>query len=249
MASPEYAKTIVRKWFKEFAKSALFKELPARYQQDAKQIILLFAECMAGYFEDPPLSWNGDDAFDCVVHLIPEKMIVEKEYFTALAPVLLAFFEFLGIDTIEKTWSLELIKAIRGKDKEILKNAKCTLEEPKQNKPTSKKGSKSPLSNANENVLVKPDSTPDFIESSLRDFHDKVAKMFPDDQNLNEKIDLLDGLVCDVFSNMLVEIEGCGDRDTANNKLRSMTEKELYDKLDNLLYHAIVRKFYDRHIT
>src|SRR5271157_6374688 len=101
MASAEYAKTIVRKWFKEFAKSALFQELPVQYQQDARQIILLFAECMADFFEDPPLSWNGDDVFDCVVHLIPEKMIAEKQYFTALVPVLVAFFEFLDIDTIE----------------------------------------------------------------------------------------------------------------------------------------------------
>jgi len=55
-----------------------------------------------------------------------------------------AFFEFLDIDTIEKSWSVELIKAIRGKDKEILKNAKFTLEEPEKKTPTSKKSSKAP---------------------------------------------------------------------------------------------------------
>lgn len=102
------------------------------------------------------------------------------------------------------------------------------------------------MPNANERARIKSDSAPDFFEGILHEFHEAIAKIFPNDQNLNDKFYLSDGLIHDVFPSLLVEIEEGGHPDAALKELLSMSEKELHDKLDNLLYKVILRKFYDR---
>ena len=128
MASTTYAKSIVRKWYKEFPNSDLFQALPSVYQKNAKWTVELFAELMAGYMDATPSTWDGEDVYEVVVHIIPRKSIFDKETFEGFCPILRAFFEYLGRKIIEKSWSEELISALKNKDQELLQNAKLVLD-------------------------------------------------------------------------------------------------------------------------
>lgn len=128
MASPAYAKSVVRKWYKEFPNSDLFHALPPVYQKNAKWTVELFAELMAGYMDATPSAWDGEDVDEVVVHIIPRKSIFDKETFKGFCPILRAFFEYLGREIIEKSWSEELVSSLKGKDQELLKNAKHILD-------------------------------------------------------------------------------------------------------------------------
>lgn len=128
MASIAYAKSIVRKWYKEFPNSDLFQVLPSVYQKNAKWTVELFAELMAGYMDATPSTWDGEDVYEVVVHVIPRKSMFDKETFEGFCPILRAFFEYLGRNIIEKSWSEELISSLKNKDQELLQNARHVLE-------------------------------------------------------------------------------------------------------------------------
>ena len=128
MASTTYAKSIVRKWYKEFPNSDLFQALPSVYQKNAKWTVELFAELMAGYMDATPSTWDGEDVYEVVVHIIPRKSKFDKETFEGFCPILRAFFEYLGRKIIEKSWSEELISSLKNKDQELLQNAKHVLD-------------------------------------------------------------------------------------------------------------------------
>ena len=128
MASGSYAKSYVRKWYKEFPKSDLFQALDPVFQKNAKWTVEFFAEMMADYMDNPPLSWNGKDTAYLVVHLIPSKSIFEKSIYEGFCPILRAFFEYLGRNFIEEKWSKELVKSLTGRDHELLKNARTVVD-------------------------------------------------------------------------------------------------------------------------
>jgi hypothetical protein len=128
MASGTYSKNYVRKWYKEFPKSDLFQALDPVFQKNAKWTVEFFAEMMADYMDDPPLSWNGEDTKELVVHIIPRKSIFERKIYEGFCPILRAFFEYLGRDFIEEKWSRELINALRSKDSLLLQNTKSVIE-------------------------------------------------------------------------------------------------------------------------
>lgn len=127
MASGIYAKNYVRKWYKDFPKSDLFQALDPVFQKNAKWTVEFFAEMMADYMDDPPLSWNGKDTKELVVNIIPRKSIFERKIYEGFCPILRAFFEYLGRDFIEEKWSRELINALRGKDSLLLQNARSVI--------------------------------------------------------------------------------------------------------------------------
>ncbi len=54
MASRTYAKSIVRKWYKDFPSSDLFQARPPAFQRNAKWMVKFFAELMVNYMDDPP---------------------------------------------------------------------------------------------------------------------------------------------------------------------------------------------------
>lgn len=81
MASSTYAKSIVRKWYKEFPNSNLFQKLSPIYKKNAQWIVEFFAELMADYMDATPNTWDGEDVYELVVHIIPRKGIFEKEIF------------------------------------------------------------------------------------------------------------------------------------------------------------------------
>lgn len=51
----------------------------------------------------------------------------EKETFEGFFPIVRTLFGFLGFEIIEKSWSEELVTSLKGKDQELLKNAKNVL--------------------------------------------------------------------------------------------------------------------------
>ena len=122
MASSKYAKTVVRKWYKEFLSSDLFQALLPIYQKNAKWTVEFFTELMADYKDATPSTWDGNDVNALVVDVIPRKSMFEKEIFKGFCPILRAFFEYLGRRIIEKSWSEELINSLKGKDQQLLKN-------------------------------------------------------------------------------------------------------------------------------
>ena len=128
MASPAYAKSIVRKWYKEFPKSHLFKSLPDVYQRNAKWTVEFFAELMADYMDATPSTWDGDEVYELVVNIIPLKSIFDRKMLEGFCPILSAFFEYLGREIIDKVWSEELVSSLKGKDQEFLKNAKNDMD-------------------------------------------------------------------------------------------------------------------------
>jgi len=128
MASATYAKGIARAWFKEFQKSGQFHALPAKFQKNAKWTVEFFAELMADYMDDPPSAWNGEDAEELVLRLIPRKSIFDRVTYEGFCPILVAFFEFLGEGIIEKGWAEDLAESLRGKEREMLQNAKNMLD-------------------------------------------------------------------------------------------------------------------------
>ena len=127
MASITYAKSIVRKWYKEFSNSNLFQKLSPIYQKNAQWTVVFFVELMVDYMDATPNTWDGEDVYELVVHIIPRKVIFEKEIFEGFCPILRAFFEYLGFEIIEKSWSEELVASLEGKDQELLKNTKNVL--------------------------------------------------------------------------------------------------------------------------
>lgn len=103
--------------------------LPIKYQENAKWAIEFFAEMMADYMDDPPLYWNRNDVYDLVIHLIPDKSILSKDIFKGFCSILCSFFEFLGGEIIEEDFSKELVDLLKGKDHELMRNAKFTIDE------------------------------------------------------------------------------------------------------------------------
>ncbi|OLS13621.1 MAG: hypothetical protein RBG13Loki_2747 [Promethearchaeota archaeon CR_4] len=128
MASGTYAKTIVRVWYKNVPNSRQFRTLPIEFQKNAKWTVEFFAELMAGYIDDPPSAWNGVDAQELVVRLIPRKSIFDRVTSEGFCPIMVAFFEFLGEGIIEEAYAEELARSLRGKERELLQNAKNVLD-------------------------------------------------------------------------------------------------------------------------
>jgi len=57
------------------------------------------------------------------VNIIPSKSIFDRETYEGFILILVAFSEYLGEEIFEKGWSEELVRALKGKEGELLKNA------------------------------------------------------------------------------------------------------------------------------
>jgi hypothetical protein len=128
MASGNYAKSKVKKWFKGgYNTSSQYNKLGKRFNKYALMIIELYADLMAEYMDLPPSSWDGEETYEVLVVIIPRKAMFENGVFEVIIPVMVSFFEYLGENTIEKGWAEELINSIKGKEKELLRNVKYQL--------------------------------------------------------------------------------------------------------------------------
>src|SRR6266536_3374425 len=86
----------VEGWYNEFAKSPAFAALPESHQRKAGPIASYFADYSFRYLGLAPAEWSSDAVGECCIEILPRKVSAELSFFEAIAPVLGAFFRFLG---------------------------------------------------------------------------------------------------------------------------------------------------------
>ena len=113
----------VYKWGVEFSKSKYFEELTEEQKQESEFVITSFAEYMYSYHGLSPEEWDEDGLKECCLYTLPRKITADESYFKSIAPVLSAFFAFLGEKNLLKNTS-QLIRKVKKIDKQIVRNAK-----------------------------------------------------------------------------------------------------------------------------
>ena len=113
----------VYKWGVEFSESKYFEELTEEQKQESEFVITSFAEYMYSYHGLSPKEWDEDGLKECCLYTLPRKITADESYFKSIAPVLSAFFAFLGEKNLLKNTS-QLIRKVKKIDKQIVRNAK-----------------------------------------------------------------------------------------------------------------------------
>ena len=111
-----------KKWYSLFEKSKHFKRLTRVQKNEAYSIVEAFTGLMYSYNLLTPGRWNVEDTKDCCLYLMPRKLTKGDSYFRSVAPVLSAFFTFLGEEGL-LTRGPELAEAVKGLGMTIMKNA------------------------------------------------------------------------------------------------------------------------------
>lgn len=103
-------------------KTTYYEALTEEQKDEAESVVLSFTEHMYIKYRLTPEKWDESALEQVCVHTLPEIMVTDESYFTSLAPVLCAFFEFLAERHLVKSAS-GLAKKVRELDQEIMKNA------------------------------------------------------------------------------------------------------------------------------
>ena len=83
-------------WFDDFIKSPHYETLTENQRDKAPDIVRFFAEYGYNYVGMAPADWSRRGGSECCVEVFPRKVSGELPFFQAVAPVLSAFFTFLG---------------------------------------------------------------------------------------------------------------------------------------------------------
>src|SRR5205823_3011839 len=97
--SDEQLDSVVSKtaeWCKAFSKSAEFAALSNAQQREARPITEFFAHYSYTHIGATPENWHPGVVRECCTEILPRKVSAEPAFFEAVAPVLTAFFNFLG---------------------------------------------------------------------------------------------------------------------------------------------------------
>ena len=86
----------VEEWYNAFAKSPAFAALTESQQNKAGAIANYFADHCHRHLDLAPAQWHCNAVRDCCLDILPCKVSAELSFFEAIAPVLGAFFRFLG---------------------------------------------------------------------------------------------------------------------------------------------------------
>jgi len=114
----------VYEWGAEFSKSRYFERLTEEQKQESEFLLTSFAEYMYSYEGLTPEEWDEGGLEECCLYTLPRKISAEESYFRAIAPVLSAFFSFLGEKELLKSESAaNLARRVKEIDKQIIKNA------------------------------------------------------------------------------------------------------------------------------
>jgi hypothetical protein len=112
----------INKWGMAFSESKYFKELTEEQKQESEFIFMTFAQYMYSYHGLTPEEWNESGLEECCLDTLPRKITADESYYRSIAPVLSAFFNFLGEKGFLKNAS-NLAKKVKKIDKQIVKNA------------------------------------------------------------------------------------------------------------------------------
>ncbi len=113
----------VYEWGVEFSKSKYFEELTEKQKQESEFVVMTFTEYMYSYHGLSPEEWNEKGLKECCLYTLPRKVVADESCFVSIAPVLSAFFAFLGEKNLLKNAS-QLIRKVKEIDKQILRNAR-----------------------------------------------------------------------------------------------------------------------------
>lgn len=83
-------------WYEAFARSPEFARLSDSHQRKAGAITEFFAQYTYEYLGLSPCEWDRGAVIECCTDILPRKVSAELSFFEAVAPVLSAFFNFLG---------------------------------------------------------------------------------------------------------------------------------------------------------
>lgn len=86
----------VEEWYNAFEKSPAFLALTESQQNKAGAIANYFTDHCHRYLDLAPAQWHCNAVRDCCLEILPRKVSAELSFFEAIAPVLGAFFRFLG---------------------------------------------------------------------------------------------------------------------------------------------------------
>ncbi len=112
----------INKWYIEFCESKYFKDLTEEQKQQSEFIITTFAQYMYSYHGLSHEEWNESGLEECCLDTLPRKVSADESYYKSIAPVLSAFFNFLGEKGILRSAS-KLARRVKKIDKQIVKNA------------------------------------------------------------------------------------------------------------------------------
>jgi hypothetical protein len=83
-------------WICDFVESNDFGRLGPEHQDEAEDVVLVFAEFMVSYHGQLPEEWDVREVEECLLETFPRKMTAEEPFFRAIAPVLALFLDFAG---------------------------------------------------------------------------------------------------------------------------------------------------------
>jgi hypothetical protein len=108
--------TQVGGWANDFAQSPHFERLSETQKGKAMDVIRFFAEYAYKYVGLSPEQWNREGVIECCVEVLPRKVTAGFALFHSIAPVLSAFFTFLGEKSLLPNAQLlaETVAALRN---------------------------------------------------------------------------------------------------------------------------------------
>jgi hypothetical protein len=106
----------------EFSESEYYGRLTDEQKMESEFVVMSFVEYMYTYHDLKPLEWDEKGVEDCCLYTLPRKISAGESYFKAVAPVLSAFFDFLGEKGLLSN-AADLARRVREIDGEIVENA------------------------------------------------------------------------------------------------------------------------------
>lgn len=111
-------------YWKEFSTSEFFSGLAENEKEESRYIVESFADNMYSYNAVPVEKWNVRDMEDICTDVMPRKITADDDFFKTIAPVLSAFFQFLGTKGGIIQDAAGLVSRVRAIGPTIVKNAR-----------------------------------------------------------------------------------------------------------------------------
>ena len=113
----------VCEWGVEFSESRYFEELTEEQKLESEFVVMSFTEYMYSYHGLSPEEWDEDGLEECCRYTLPRKITADESYYRSIAPVLSAFFAFVGEKNLLKNTS-QLTRKVKEIDKQIVRAAR-----------------------------------------------------------------------------------------------------------------------------
>lgn len=119
----EEIRDTVCEWGGEFSKSPHFEQLTEEQKRVSEFVVMTFTQYMYNHHESSPREWNEFGLKECCQYTLPRKISAGESYYKSLAPVLSAFFAFLGENNLLEN-APELIRTVKNIDEQVIENAR-----------------------------------------------------------------------------------------------------------------------------